>query len=150
YPDYTKAKIYHWLHTADLASTSGILESTKEPLEGRVWYGYPGQHNPVFVGAINKPTHEGRVLDDGSTQLYRYEYDNFGHVTKRIDPVGRTFSFVYSTNGIDLLEVRQTRDGANELLFQTSYNAQHKPLTRRDIAGQISSSSYNARGQLVT
>src|ERR1019366_1863561 len=38
YGDYTKARIYHWLHTADLASASGILESTKEPLEGRVWY----------------------------------------------------------------------------------------------------------------
>ncbi|PYI84929.1 MAG: hypothetical protein DME26_12305 [Verrucomicrobia bacterium] len=55
YPDYTKAKIYHWLHTADGASTSGILESEKEPLEGRVWYDYAGQSDPIVVG-VNTPT----------------------------------------------------------------------------------------------
>ena len=43
YGDYTKAKIYHWLHTTNTTVTSGILESVKEPLEGRVWYDYSGQ-----------------------------------------------------------------------------------------------------------
>lgn len=42
YGDYTKARLYHWLHHTDGTSTSGILESTKEPLERRVWYDYPG------------------------------------------------------------------------------------------------------------
>ena len=58
--------------------TSGILESTKEPLEGRVWYDYAGQpssHGSLVVGSTNKPTHVGRVLDDGTTQLYTYEYN---------------------------------------------------------------------------
>src|SRR5262249_19590007 len=41
--DYTKAKTFHWLHSADLVSTAGVLESEKEPLESRVWYAYPGQ-----------------------------------------------------------------------------------------------------------
>ena len=36
YPDYTKAKIYHWLRTVDTVNTAGILECVKEPLEGRV------------------------------------------------------------------------------------------------------------------
>src|SRR5277367_5486667 len=35
YPDYHKAKLYHWLHgkahTPDLSTTAGILESVKEP-----------------------------------------------------------------------------------------------------------------------
>lgn len=150
YPDYTKAKIYHWLHTADLASTAGILESVKEPLEGRVWYDYTGQSDPIVVGINNKPTHIGRVLDDGTTQLFTYEYDGFGHTTKMIEPVGRTFSYIYSTNGVDLLEVRQTRAGNNELLFQTAYDANHNPISSRDIAGQISTSTHNSRGQLLT
>ena len=51
---------------------------------------------PIAVGSTNKPAHVGRVLDDGSTQLYTYEYNGFGNVTKTIDPVGRTFSYIYA------------------------------------------------------
>ena len=92
----------------------------------------------------------GRVLDDGSTQLYTYEYNGFGNVTKTIDPVGRTFSYIYAANGIDLLEIRQTRAGQNELLSQMTYNAQHLPLTSTDAAGQMTTYTYNARGQVLT
>jgi YD repeat-containing protein len=150
YPDYTKAKIYHWLHGqahfADLSKSSGILESIKEPLEGRVWYDYTGSFNgPTVVGSTNKPSHVGRVLDDGSTQLYSYEYNGFGNITKQVDPIGRTFSYIYAENGIDLLEVRQTRAGQSELLSKMTYNAQHLPLTSTDAAGQTTNYTYNAR-----
>jgi RHS repeat-associated protein len=161
YPDYTKAKIYHWLHglahTPDLDKSSGILESVKEPLEGRVWYDYIGSVGASVVGRTNKPTHVGRVLDDGSTQLYTYEYNGFGNVTNQVDPLGRTFSYLYADNGIDLLETRQTHAGQNELLSQTTYNAQHQPLTSIDAAGQTTSYIYelsegtpHARGQILS
>jgi RHS repeat-associated protein len=149
YGDYTKAKIYHWLH-ADANHASGILESVKEPLEGRVWYDYAGQPSPNTVGTISRPTHSGRVLDDGTTQLYSYEYNTSGHVARTIDPVGRTLSYIYATNGIDLLEVRQTRGTNNELLAQMTYNSQHLPLTRKDAAGQITTYTYNSLGQVLT
>jgi YD repeat-containing protein len=150
YGDYSKAKVYHWLHTTDLATTSDILESSKEALEGRVWYDYAGQPQPYIVGTTDKPTHVGRVLDDGSTQLYTYAYDSFGHVINSIDPVGRTFSYIYATNGIDLLEARQTRAGNNELLSRTTYNAHHLPLTTVNVAGQTNTYTYNSFGQLLT
>jgi RHS repeat-associated protein len=150
YGDYSKAKIYHWLHTLDISTTAGILESIKEPLEGRIWYDYAGQSAPLMVGSTDQPKHVGRVLDDGSTQLYTYAYNAFGNVTNTIDPLGRTFSYTYATNGIDLLEVRQTRAGNNELLSKTTYNAQHLPLTATDAAGQTTTNTYNARGQLLT
>jgi RHS repeat-associated protein len=153
YGDYTRARIYHWLHSADMQSPVGILESVKQPLEGRVWYAYAGQssgNGPIVVGVSGNPTHIGRVLDDGSTQLYTYEYNAFGKVTKKIDPVGRTFSYSYAENGIDLLEVRQTRGGRNELLSQMSYNTQHRPLTATDAAGQTARFTYNTRGQVLT
>jgi YD repeat-containing protein len=151
YGDYTKAKVYHWLHTEDLSSTSGILESTKEPLENRVWLDYAGQGGYAYVvGNNNLPTHVGRVLDDGSTQLSTYAYDGFGHLTNSIDPLGRTLSYVYATNGIDLIEVRQTRAGNNDLLFKATYNSQHRPLTRTDAAGQMTTFTYNPRGQILT
>jgi RHS repeat-associated protein len=150
YGDYSKAKVYHWLHELDLSMTSGILESIKEPLEGRVWYAYPGQSSVLSVGASDQPRHIGRVLDDSSTQLYTYERNQFGHITNSIDPLGRTFSYIYSTNGIDLLETRMTRAGKNELLYSATYNAQHLPLTTTDAAGQTTTNTYNARGQLLT
>ena len=154
YGDYTKANIYHWCHDIDRTEASGILESIKEPLESRVWYDYEGQtpngSSFVAVGSSNKPAHVGRVLDDGSTQLYTYEYNGLGNVTKMVDPVGRTFSYIYAANGIDLLEVRQTRAGQSQLLSQATYNSQHLPLTAKDAAGQTTTYVYNARGQVLT
>ena len=150
YPDFTKARLFHWLHTADLESSSGDLESAKEPLEGRVWYDYPGQPEAYAEGSANRPTHVGRVLDDGSTQLFTYAYNAFGHVTNMIDPAGRAFSYLYASNGVDLLEVRQTRAGNNQLLFKATYNSQHLPLSRTDASGQTTTYTYNPRGQLLT
>jgi RHS repeat-associated protein len=153
YGDYTKAKIYHWLHAENVDVASGILESTKEALENRVWYNYAGQGGIIGAGGVgtsSRPTKVGRVLDDGTTQLYTYAYDGFGHMTNSIDPVGRTFSYFYASNGIDLLEVRQTRAGNNELLSRRTYNAQHLPLTTTDAAGQTTTFTYNARGQRLT
>lgn len=151
YGDYSKAKIYHWLHSLTPATTAGILESIKEPLERRVWFNYPGQNSPyAAVGSSDQPTKIGRVLDDGSTQLYTYAYNRLGHLTNSIDPLGRELSYVYATNAIDLLEVRQTQGANNELLSRTTYNSQHRPLTLTDAAGHTTTNTYNSRGQLLT
>ena len=101
------------------------------------------------MGTTSKPAHTGRVLDDGSTQLYFCEYNDFGNITTAVDPVGRTFSYTYAPNGIDLLDTRQTRAGQSELLHQITYNAQHKPLTSTDAAGQTTIFTYTEpRGQI--
>ena len=46
--------------------------------------------------------------------------------------------------------MRQTRDGANELLWQATYKAQHLPLTVKDAAGQSTTYTYNTQGQVRT
>jgi RHS repeat-associated protein len=149
--DYSQAKIYHWLHSPNIATTAGILESIKEPLERRVWFTYPGQSDPYLTtGTSDRPTKVGRVLDDGSTQLYSYDYNSLGRLTNAVDPVGRKFSYLHAPNEIDLLEVRQTRGTNNELVFAFTYNAQHLPLTITDAAGQTTTNTYNSRGQLLT
>jgi RHS repeat-associated protein len=147
YGDYTKAKNYHWVHK-DLNTTAGILAAIKEPLENRVWYTYDGGN--FGVGSSSRPNQIGRVLDDGSTQLYEQAYNGFGRLTNSIDPIGRTFSFLYATNGIDLLEIRQTRAANNELLFRATYNAQHRLLSTVDAAGQTNTFTCNARGQVLS
>jgi len=150
YQGYLHARIYHFTHGSDYVTASPILESYKAPFENRVWFNYEGQVNPTFIGTSDRPTKIGRVLDDGTTQLYQIEYNSLGNQTRTIDPIGRTLTFVYETNQIDLKEVRQTRAGQNELLFAATYNSQHLPLTATDASGQTTIFTYNARGQVLT
>ena len=149
YGDYTKARHYQWPHSA-AGLTAGTLINAKMPLEGRVWLDYGSVSSSVNEVSNTQPNHIGRVLDDGTTQLYTYGYNPFGNVTNSVDPVGRTMTLIYDANGIDLLEVRQTRLGNNELLAKLTYNSQHCCLTYTDASGQTTTSTYNSRGQMLT
>jgi RHS repeat-associated protein len=146
--DYGKARALHWLHTLD-NSTSRVLESVKEPLENRVWYDYPGQTQPVYVGTSDQPQHVGRVLDDGSTQLLAYEYNARGKLTKSIDPTGRTLLRVYADDGIDLLSVTNVTGGLNDTLVSIAYDDKHSPSRVTAANGGTTNYEYNAQGQLT-
>lgn len=151
--DYLKARLYHWLHSANWSSAIGVLQCRKEPLEGRVWFTYPGQLGGVsgatLPGTSDLPDKVARLLDDGTTQLYQYERNSLGKVTKSVDPVGRTMTYAYSPDGIDLLEIRQSTGTNNDLIGKFVYNAQHRPILVTDAAGQTTTNTYNARGQLL-
>ncbi|HET7307192.1 MAG TPA: RHS repeat-associated core domain-containing protein [Gammaproteobacteria bacterium] len=150
--DYTKARIYHWLHEEGLVYrglTSGVLESVKQPLERRVWFNYPDQPWAGGTGGFDKPSAIGRVLGDGKTQLTRLKYNGRGRVTQVIDPLGRQTNYFYASNGIDLVKVtRKTGDGTDVLAIFT-YNGHHQPLTYTDAAGEMTHYAYNSAGQLT-
>jgi RHS repeat-associated protein len=148
--DFTKAKLTQWLHTSDGGSASNIKEREKMPLENAVYYLYPGQGDTRFVGSNGFPAKIARVLDDGTNQLWQYEYNSIGKMTKSTDPIGRVVSYDYDTNNIDLLKVRQTTGANNETLRTLTYNWQHKPLTDKDAAGEITNYGYNSYGQLTS
>jgi RHS repeat-associated protein len=147
--DYTKAKITHWLYDAD-GSLSGVVSSEKPALENRIWYTYAGQPDYEHAGHTANPSQIAQVLGDGTTQLSQFEYNSLGKTTKTIDPVGRVMSYVYDTNNVDLLEIRQTRGTNNELLRKFTYDDRHQTLTDTDAAGQVATFSYNAQGQILT
>jgi RHS repeat-associated protein len=148
--DFTKAHIYHWLHSLDLTTATGLWESQKAPLENRVWYNYAGQPSSIEIGNSDQPIAAGRVLDDGTTQLYTYQYNAAGNLTNSVDPVGRSTTYIYSTNNVDLLEVIKNTGPTNQILAQSVYNSQHLPLTISDAAGQTTINTYNTNGQLLT
>jgi RHS repeat-associated protein len=151
--DVTKAKLYHWLHSLDTSEASRIPESEKAALENRVWYNYPGQNAFTYYqsgATMNKPCVMARVLDDGTTQISAYQYNAMGNVTNSIDPVGRNFTYVYSTNNVDLLQTIMTHNGKHELQSSITYNSQHLPLTATDAAGQTTTNTYNANGQILS
>ena len=152
--DYAKARITHFLHDGNSTTTrSPIIESVKQPLENRVFYQYFGQTISAFSSnTFDKPTTIARVLDDGSTQLSSFTYDNTGlyNLTQSVDPLGRTTKYTY-VNGVDVQTVQQkVAGGAFANIAQYTYNAQHRPLTSIDASGQTSIFTYNAAGQVLT
>lgn len=150
--DYTKARMRHWTHLATSTNfTANTLESTKNPLENRVWFNYPGQSTSssgtAFSGNFDKPNRVGRVLDDGTTQLTQFEYNSLGQVIRTIDPVGRETQFEYDINQIDLLKIKQKTSVSDySIIAEFTYNDQHLPLTYLDASGQTTTYSYNSFG----
>ena len=52
-------------------------------------------------------------------------------------------------NGIDIIRARQkTAEGADTLIEMT-WNAQHRPVTVKNAAGEITKLTWNAAGQLT-
>lgn len=150
-PDTSKATIYHFLYLSEpgnaFRAKSRVLESVKRPLQNRIWYAYPGNTtDPGYFRGDSKPTHVARLLSDGTTQLWRYQYNTMGNVTQKIDPAGRIFDYIYAPNGIDLLNV--VRDG--QTLFGATYDSRHNVLTFTGADGQASQYSYDSRGLLQT
>jgi RHS repeat-associated protein len=165
YPgDYTKAQTTKWLMGA-LWKVVDSKHSEKMPLENRVWYAYDSNPTIGWVGPLHKmPSKVARVLDDGSSQAYRYEYNRLGKKTEATDPLGRAKVYVYGNNntpdanpaagtGFDLLQVKQRNPsaaGGYDLLMSYTYSAQHLPLTMTDTSGQVTTYSYDTHGQLLT
>jgi RHS repeat-associated protein len=150
--DVTAAHAYHWLHN-NLLQCSGTLGNEKSALEGnRIYYAYEGQGSSDFEGATGNITTVGRVLDDGTTQLYNYTYNSFGRVLTATDPQGRINTYVYAVNGVDLLEIDQSTGtgGQHDILAKFTYNSQHLPLTATDASGQVTTYTYNTAGQPLT
>ena len=151
--DPSKARLTHFLHTANVSVAAGTVESEKAPMEGRIWYNYVGQTDPLFVSATGdeRISKIGRLLDDGTTQLYQLEYNAAGNPTKLIDPVGRTTEITYAPNMADVLSISQkTGTNSADTLATYTYNSQHRPLTSTDAAGRTTTYTYNGRGQLLT
>ncbi len=88
-----------------------------------------------------------RKLDNGEDQVYRFGYNIVGNVVYFIDPVGRTTTFLYESNPIDVNAVYQRRAGGEsmdpygeptDLLESRTYNSgqPHLPDTITDTSGQ--------------
>ncbi len=146
--------LFHWLRdaTGSVVAASSIPESVQALGQRRVWFGYPGQTDTTYQGSLSLPAVSAQVLDTAQEQRLTRTYDASGHLQSLIDPAGRTYSFHYAANGIDLTAVRTdlVNGGRGEQLAAFTYNAQHLPLTFVDYAGQTSTATYNGFGQLTS
>ncbi len=89
---------------------------------------------------------------NGATQLDTLQYTPFGLVSQSIDSAGRTFSYSYAANNIDLLQKTETRGTDNFQIGAWTYPTPslHLPVTHTDGSGQVTNYGYNYLGQLVT
>ena len=150
YPnDYSKAYLYHWLHDVNESQTSGYLESEKPPLENRIWYSYPGQPQGNVVGTSSVPAFTGRLIEGGS-QVTQLSTTALGKISSARDPLGRTTTYNYSADGIDLLGITHSQGAGTVKLAAYSYNGQHRPVNFTDAAGQVTNFTWNTRGQMLT
>jgi len=151
--NYTMARQTHWAHWSVNANyTSDFIESSKDPLENRVWFNYPGQAASYLSGTYDKPTAIGRRLDDGSTQFSDMTYNSSGLPLTKTDEMGRLTKFTYADNNIDLLTIQQLLTPPST--YQTlatfgSFNASHEPQTYIGVDGKEWKYSYNVAGQLL-
>jgi RHS repeat-associated protein len=165
--DISKAEIKHWLENPVNHRPRGLVRAHKKALEGRVWYAYEGQ--TTSHGNDGRLVRTGRLLDDpdgagplpAPSQIWQYARNLAGQLCSVIDPLGRETRYTYGTNNvpdaacasggsIDLLKVEQKNGTGWDVVQQTTYNAQHLPLTSTDGANQTTTYTYNAAGQLAS
>lgn len=146
--NYSNARVTHFYHDAANINIEWYqVESRKEPLETRIWYNYPGQQQNLNNGTYDQPSVVGRIVDGHTSQLWQRTYNTSGNPTQIIDPVGRTTNFTYAANGVDLVQVKQVAGSGTQTIATYTYNAQHRPVTYTDAAGQVTHYAYNKAGQ---
>ncbi len=156
--DYEAGRLRHWNYTADQQGQSHSLSMEREPSpDGRTtpgkmtWYDYPGKTRFYLEGTSQFPSLEIKVLPDGSEWYKLYQADQFGNNTNIISTYSvngtvltRTNSYVYSTNGVDLL--RQIGpDGVVQAAY--AYDNSHQVLFLTNALGEVTSFTYNAYEQ---
>ena len=156
--DYSHCETIHWLvYQQGVGSMAAVMANDKKALETLITYSYPDQPpNPIpgapseEVGSMNKPSQISQPLEAGLTKNELFKYNELGQITNYIDPVQRQYSYLYSANNIDLLEMRGTTAGANDLLGKWEYNSQHLVLVSIDGSAQRTQSTYNPFGQITS
>jgi YD repeat-containing protein len=167
-----KARTRHWLlYSADEYGQPDFALSIQiDPCPtsdgatlGQVtWFGYPGQEYAGLKGASVLPSLIARKLPDGSTWYESYQRNNvFGQVTSKTTtygtatpPLTRTYTYVYDSNGQDLLQQWRPGSTTNELVRSYTYdaNGRHQPHTETqwpdDAHSYTTTRNYDAQSRL--
>lgn len=153
---YAKSVQTKWVtHQGDIRQ---IPASVKIPEQTRIWFTYATDTGTLFNtqapnnDSLLKPVARARLLEGGGSQIHSYAYNDLGNLTRYEDPAGRVTDYDYDANTasdgylIDLVEIRQGGDTIAQ--FQNYIN--HQPQTVIDAAGNTTSLTYHANGQLNT
>ncbi|MEZ0274981.1 MAG: hypothetical protein ACAH88_08755, partial [Roseimicrobium sp.] len=154
--DPTKCRIHHWL-TIGAGDVTAVQGSVKDPLEGRVWYNYPGQPNTTNPGTSMMPSKVVRAVENSSGVttwvMSQATYNTLGKVTGTVDPQGRETKYEYYGNNQDVQYVKVKNGGSWETIATVSQyktvsgQSIHLPEIITDVSGLQTQYSYNDQGQ---
>jgi len=158
--DFSKAMLYNW--KADNNVITGIVGSSKMPLQGRVWYEYPGQTSAEGLGNHQQPSKIVRAVEKDGALVWTMVQNSFdptwGLITRNVDPLGRETLYEYNpagtvagaVTGRDITAIK-VKNGAGYDTLATFANYEfQQPRTITDAAGQVTTYVYNAFGQVST
>lgn len=144
---HTHCSTTHWHTDASTGREIALPTWSKEPLENAVHYKYAGPQEKGFAGKIDLPIEISRSVKtiNGQTanQVYQYEYNDLGNIVSERDPVGRQTSYLYASNGIDLVEKRIQ----DQTVAKWEYNNNHLATKITDSTG-VRTFQYNSFGQI--
>jgi len=166
YNNYALARLRHWNQTDGIQTLGGggqsdSLSMEREPspdggtTPGKMtWYDYPGKPYFFGEGTSQFPSLKIRVLPDGSEWYELYQVDQWGNRTNIISTYSingtvltRTNSYVYSTNGVDLLR-HVGPDGVVQAAY--AYTNNHQVLFMTNALGEVTSYTYNTNEQVTS
>jgi len=140
------AQQIHFVHDSAPSTTGRLVEVLKQPLESRVFYNYKGS-SPAFLGDTNLVSGIARVLDDGSTQYTKIDYNFQGNPISYTDPIGRTTILEYDSSGYHVTSVKQQTSTGNDTIKTVGYTTMGLPDEIIDASGQTYTIAYNTFGQ---
>jgi RHS repeat-associated protein len=158
--DFSKAMLYNW--KADNDVITGIIGSAQVPLEGRVWYQYPGQTSAEGLGTHQQPSKIVRAVEkDGALvwTMVQNDYDaTWGLPSRNVDSLGRETLYEYNpagtvagaVTGRDITAIKVKNGAGYDTLATFADYEFQQPRTVTDAAGQITRYVYNAFGQVTT
>jgi len=162
--DYAIARFRHWNTTPkeveDVLTTDSLsMEREPSPDDGTTpgkmtWYDYPGKPAYNVEGTSQFASLIIKVLPDGSEWYNLYQVDQFGNRTNIISTYSingtvltRTNSYLYSTNGVDLLQ-HIGPDGVTNAAY--GYDNNHQVLFMTNALGEVTSYTYNTNEQVTS
>jgi RHS repeat-associated protein len=160
--DYTKATIFNWLVSSENTITA-VPASIKKPLEGRVWFNYPGQTSAHGIGRSASPSKTVRAVETaGGGVLWTMEQTLFeepstppkvtytqGMPVGSIDPEGRKLRYRYDPAQGDFLGIDVEDGVSRKALFSLGSYFNHLPRTVLDGSGLSHTFASNSSGQLT-
>ena len=148
--DRSKAHVMKWAFLETFRFTRLLLSEKRaagEPRLVRVREAHPPSG---WVGKSRLPSKVARVLDDGTSQIHRFEWTAKGKLDALHRPARARNRVRLRRRGTDLLTVKQRNGFMLDLLAELSHNGIHLPLTVKDASGQTTTLTYNAAGQPLT
>ena len=157
--DYMKARWQKWAHASD-GGQSDALTMEQDPSPDGVnpgemtWFTYPNQSVPYYQGSSAFPSLEIKILPDGSQWYKQFVSDQWGNFTNIIETylsggttLTRTNTYVYSANGVDLLQTIGA-DGVTNAAY--GYDGNHQLLFQTNALGEVTRYTYNTNEQLTS